>query len=657
MNRSIPISEDIRENTARARTGDAYRWTAYSPIVLVALLGVTATWYAFQEVNHWEQQRVLQAFQNNASDRVLMIQRELDITLGVVQDVGSFFDASKWVGRRDFRKFVGPALKRHSSIVALEWIPRVRAEERSAFVSEARSSFSRFRITERNPAGGLERAERRPVHYPVLFVQPYALNKEALGLDLASDPAILGALQNAGDTGRMQASSRIPLEQDGLEKFGFAVWLPVYSREESNEGDAEDEEDESPYTVEQRRLMLRGFAAGIFRVGVIVERGLENLRPLGIDIAIREVSGEGGSDFLYWHASRKRHGGTDADITAPGKTPDNRTYRHVIDVANRQWEVVCTAIPGYYQVDPWSGWIILAGGLAFTVLLTVYLSTLLGSAARVKRLVTERTLQLVEVNEALNKEINERINTEKELQTVNETLEERVALRTAEAEKHVRELEQFAYVASHDLKAPLRSIANLAAWLQEDLKEKLTDATREQLDLLRDRVQRMHELIEGLLEYSRIGQIERSIENVDVAELLTEITESIAPPPGFVIDIASDMPSLHTERLQLYQVFSNLIGNAVRHHNAEQGHIWVKAADLGQVYEFSVADDGPGIAPEYHAKAFKMFQTLETRDIGSNTGIGLALVKKIVQDHGCSITLESEAGKGATFRFTWPKQG
>jgi len=656
MNWPVSSPGHIQAKPDKASASGASRWAGYSPIVLVALIGVSATWHAFDVVNDGERQRVLQAFQNNASDRVLMIQRELDLTLGVVRDVGSFFDASQWVGRRDFRKFVGPALKRYGSISALEWIPRVKAEERIAFVQDARGSFPRFRITERNPAGDLVSAGQRPVYYPVLFVQPYQLNKEVLGLDLASDPVILDALQNSRDAGEMQATSRISLQGSGAGEFGFAARLPVYDREESNKGNAEDDEDDSPDTIEQRQLMLRGFAAGIFRIGTIIERALDNLRPIGIDIVIQEVSVDGKRDFLYRHASRKRNAHT-ADIPQTEYLQDNMTYRRLIDVTNRHWEVTCTPIPGYYLPDPWRGWSILAGGLAFTALLTVYLLTLLGRAARVRHLVTERTMQLVEVNEALNNEINERITTEKELQSLNETLEERVALRTAEAEKHVKELEQFAYVTSHDLKAPLRGIANLAAWLQEDLKDKLTFATREQLDLLRDRVQRMHELIEGLLEYSRIGQTERSIEKVDVGDLLAEIIDSISPPPGFVIDIATDMPVLQTGRLQLYQVFSNLIGNAIKHNNAGQGHVWVKAADQGRFHEFTVADDGPGIAPEYHDKAFMMFQTLEARDVGSNTGIGLALVKKIVQDHGGSITLDSAEGRGATFRFTWPKQG
>ena len=212
-------------------------------------------------------------------------------------------------------------------------------------------------------------------------------------------------------------------------------------------------------------------------------------------------------------------------------------------------------------------------------------------------------------------------------------------------------------VTSHDLKAPLRGIANLADWLHEDLKENLTEATREQLELLRDRVKRMNALIEGLLEYSRIGRTEQSMESVDVTALLAEIIDSLSPPQEFSVDIGPDMPILQTDRLQLYQVFANLISNSIKHHGSEHGHVWIEVSDKGGFYEFTTKDDGPGIAPEYHDKVFMMFQTLETKDYDTDTGIGLALVRKIVQEHGGSISLESEVGKGATFRFTWPKSG
>ena len=144
---------------------------------------------------------------------------------------------------------------------------------------------------------------------------------------------------------------------------------------------------------------------------------------------------------------------------------------------------------------------------------------------------------------------------------------------------------------------------------------------------------------------------------LDYGELLAEVIDSLAPPDGFVVDVAANMPTLYTDRLYLYQVFSNLIGNGIKHGKGEQGRIGVTVRKLGEYYEFTVSDDGPGIAAEYHDKVFMMFQTLAVHDYGSNTGIGLALVKKLVQEHGGSITLESEEGHGATFRFSWPGHG
>ena len=298
--------------------------------------------------------------------------------------------------------------------------------------------------------------------------------------------------------------------------------------------------------------------------------------------------------------------------------------------------------------------IVLLAGLAFTALLTAYVATLVGHAEKVKLLVDERTSQLRGAINALNKEIVERKRAETELQRLNETLELRIIARTAEAERRAKDLEQFAYVTSHDLKAPLRAIGNLAGWIEEDLQERLTNETREQLNLLKDRVKRMHSLIVGLLEYSRVGRTEGSRERVDTSELLEELIDSLSPPKDFAIRIGEGMPILDADRLQLGQVFSNLIGNSIKHHRGRKGKVWVSAKDQGAFIEFCVADNGPGIAPEYHDKVFMMFQTLETADYAGNTGIGLALVKKIVQEQGGTITLDSEEGKGTSFRFTWP---
>jgi len=218
------------------------------------------------------------------------------------------------------------------------------------------------------------------------------------------------------------------------------------------------------------------------------------------------------------------------------------------------------------------------------------------------------------------------------------------------------ELDQFAYVASHDLKAPLRAIANLSEWIEEDLMGQISSENKKQMRLLRQRVHRMDALLNGLLEYSRIGRVPTQIETVNVGALLAGVIETIAAPTAFMILIVSaEMPTLKARKMLLKQVFTNLIDNAIKHHPRESGVVKIWSIDLGDRYEFAVEDDGNGIDSMFHEKIFTVFQTLESRDTKESTGIGLSIVEKIVETEGGKIRLESEVGKGSIFRFTWLK--
>jgi PAS domain S-box-containing protein len=215
------------------------------------------------------------------------------------------------------------------------------------------------------------------------------------------------------------------------------------------------------------------------------------------------------------------------------------------------------------------------------------------------------------------------------------------------------ELDQFAYITSHDLKAPLRGIANLSKWIEEDSVEKLGPQAQRHLEMLRGRVNRMEALINGLLQYSRVGREKVSTQAVDTRALLADILELLDPPPAFTITLPADLPTIRTSRLRLQQV--NLLSNAIKHHHRTDGRIDIACRDVGQFYEFSVSDDGPGIDPRFHERIFVIFQTLAPRDRVEAAGVGLSLVKKIVEEQGGTTRIDSSPGKGATFTFTWPK--
>lgn len=311
------------------------------------------------------------------------------------------------------------------------------------------------------------------------------------------------------------------------------------------------------------------------------------------------------------------------------------------------------------------------------------LASLAGAAALLPRLPSISALRAPEELELtharLEAEAQERRRVEEQLRLTNASLEERIRLRVQEAdearlraEAYLRELgrqkdelaasnaelEQFAYAASHDLKAPLRAIDNLSQWIAEDLGVEANPAVQEHLSLMRQRVRRMSRLLDDLLAYSRVGRQQHASETVRLEELLMELVESLKPArPGFSFELQCKVAPFECAATPFRQVLQNLISNAMKHHDRDDGRILVEAADLGASVSVTVTDDGPGIDPRFHERIFQVFQTLKPRDQVEGSGIGLALVRKILDVHGGSVRVESELGKGASFQITWPKAG
>ncbi len=222
-----------------------------------------------------------------------------------------------------------------------------------------------------------------------------------------------------------------------------------------------------------------------------------------------------------------------------------------------------------------------------------------------------------------------------------------------------KDLEDFAYIASHDLKAPLRAIDNLSQWIAEDIEDLLEEDSdvRKHLKLMRSRVARLENLLEDLLQYSRAGKVDAAdTQDIQLGVFLRNIIDLLDLPEGFEVILPKDLPSFVTAKSPLKHVFINLISNAVKHHDKDRGRIRISWKDQGDFYEFSVHDDGPGIPVMYQERVFQIFQTLVRRDEKEASGMGLAIVKKTIERHGGKVWLTSEEGKrGTTFSFTWIK--
>ena len=231
----------------------------------------------------------------------------------------------------------------------------------------------------------------------------------------------------------------------------------------------------------------------------------------------------------------------------------------------------------------------------------------------------------------------------------------RLSVATRLLENRNRELDEFACIASHDLQAPLRGIANLTDWLSNDLEGNLPPENQQQIDLIQMRVLQMDTLIKGLLQYARVGRENIESTSINLSQAIAEAIETIAPGPNFQVHFPTDLPTITTQSLLLRQVFANLIGNAIKYHDLDRGRVEILAIEREYLWEFTVVDDGPGIAPEHHKKIFGIFQTLTGRDDNKGTGVGLAIVQKIVESRGGSVWVESGLGKGSAFSFTWIK--
>ena len=246
--------------------------------------------------------------------------------------------------------------------------------------------------------------------------------------------------------------------------------------------------------------------------------------------------------------------------------------------------------------------------------------------------------------------VTQTLDTDKRLK-----LQERRAELISDLEYANKELKDFAYIVSHDLKAPLRGIGSLASWIWADYADKFDEEGKEHMKLLTGRVERMNNLIDGILQYSKTGRSKLLTERVDLTGIAKEVIDSLSPPDNISITVKSPLPVISCDRTQIFQIFLNLVSNAVKYMDKSKGEIEIDCSEEADEWHFSVSDNGPGIDEQYFEKIFHIFQTLSPRDEVESTGVGLSVVKKIVEMYNGRVWVESSLGEGSRFFFSLPK--
>ena len=583
------------------------RFSVAVPLVLMLTLTISL----FIGASRWEYERLQYDFKEISGDIFDKLKSSFHLHVDAVASIERFFYSSSFVSRTEFKVFVKNLLKRES-IHGLSWNEVVSNSQRDYFEKRIRAEgYSDFSITQRDSQGQLIKATKKDEYIPVTYIEPMRGNEQAFGFDVSSNNARLNAMTRAKVTGLPVATGRITLVQETEKQSGFLLFYPVFNKP----GDSQ---------VEMEKSLL-GYAVGVFKVGNIVEASLSNKNKKSISIGIYDDAGLKGESVLY--------GPSDVE----SYTSSLFEWAGQLDVGGRIWTVRFWSTDDYFRKHrAWQAWAILATGLLFSSILGAFLLAMTGRSFHLDILVRERTseiedqkLKLIEANGFL--EINV-----KELERSNE------------------ELDQYAFIASHDLKSPLQSIFQLASWIEEDCSDIFPEETKRHLITLKERINRMGALLSDLLVFSRISRDDYQIELIHIQTLVEKSYTFNSISSNFRLVTMNCDAHVNLPRIPLELALRNLMSNAVKHHNKNTGRICVSYDRLGNEHVISVTDDGPGIPPHLQEKAITMFSTLKPRDDVEGSGLGLAIVRKAVERFGGRLEIVSDGVCGTTVQLYWP---
>ena len=616
--------------------------------IMISCIGIWITYIFSEQVNSQLKTQSYLKLENIAKQVSIRLQDSIDIAFNDLQALQAFYSANQeHRSLEEFNHYMRVLdIEHRNYIQALSWVPLVMNSERKSFEKKIRTQQKDFSINERNSDGKIAPSSDKPYYTPVTYISPYSANKSAQGFDLNSNNTRRTSLEYAREHGKMTTTAKIRLVQETGDSYGFLLIAPVYKQGSNLTGASE------------RTHALLGFVTGVFRINTLMINAHEQANKEELELTLIDMDKNSGG-LLY------------------GKNDDTAVFNFDLTIPDRQWRLGVSlnkSLQESIESPAIVKWIFL-GGILISLLLALSIYALQVAVIHARRIsslrnqlqiqnsalettVVERTQTLAQNNIKLENniaELTEQRQVMAGLVTESETAKINAEQRAKDLARSNKDLDDFAYVASHDLKAPLRGIDQLACWVTEDIESGNFTEIPANLKMMRSRVQRLETLLNDLLAYSRANRKADTITIINCDTFITEMYSLISPPIGFKLEIIGEMPNFSTVKAPFTQVMRNLLSNAIKHHNKEQGHIQVRCDVQGEFYQFSIEDDGPGIKEDYQEDIFKMFRTLKPRDETEGSGMGLALIRKIVQHYHGNVSVKSMLGQGSIFYFTWPK--
>ena len=591
---------DTSPEELNALTQSHYGLQLYHWLIIIASLGLTlSAWYITAQQ---EEQKRLSQFDYQARhivelvrERMLKYEDTLWSGVAALHASDNRMDSVQW---RRFSETLSIESK-YPGINGIGIIYHVTPEALPGFLAQQR----RLR-----PDFGIHPTHGETDFWPITYIEPVAINRKAVGLDMAHETNRYTASRKTRDTGTAQITAPIILVQDARQTPGFLFFVPYYKTIEI------------PSTEAARRADFIGLVYAPFIAEKLMNGVLENENRL-VNFSIRD-----GEQVLY-------------DELTPASTDFDPhallTSQIDVDLYGRRWTFdVHTSTLFREQYTSNQPMIILVGGLIIDVLLVYLFYTLTNANKRAVHHAREATRDLR----------RSMAHTEHMARTLEQ--------QNAALQHSNQELDRFAHVASHDLKAPLNAIQKLCTWIEEDCGERLPDESRQHFEILKARVRRLAKLLDDLLLYSRAGRGAAEPERIELAALVEDVVRLMDVPERFSVHVHGG--TVTAPRQPLEQVLRNLIGNVVKHHGGTTGRIDITLATSATGFDLTVSDDGVGIPEALRERALRMFETLKPRDETEGSGIGLALCKKIVESCGGSFSIATAPSGGAAFISHWP---